>query len=216
MSYKKQISLLLLAAFFALLGYETIAVINARTATPEIFSNALSPDKIEISLSQISNNRLQSLLQVEDPNFYQHNGIDLVTAGAGLTTITQGMVKYLYFDNFEPGFAKIEQTLIACFAVTPMVSKDDQLTVFINTAYFGTVNNKKVTGFPAASMTYFEKPLTEISDTEFLSLVAMLIGPDHYSIKYHPERNQARVTKIMRLLSGEYVPTGVTDVLYDH
>jgi len=43
----------------------------------------------------------------------------------------------MYIYNFKPGFMKIKQTLIAWLAVDPLVSKDDQLTVFINTSYMG-------------------------------------------------------------------------------
>ena len=74
------------------------------------------------------------MLTVQDPKFYEHSGYDFTTPGAGVTTITQAMTKYLYFKKFTKGFKKIEQTLIAWLAITPMVTKDEQLTVFINTA----------------------------------------------------------------------------------
>ena len=45
-----------------------------------------------------------------------------------MTTISQGLVKVLYFPSgFRPGIAKIRQTLIAQYAFDASVSKQEQL-----------------------------------------------------------------------------------------
>jgi membrane peptidoglycan carboxypeptidase len=62
---------------------------------------------------------------------------------------------------------KIEQTLIAWLVIIPLISKDDQLTVFINTAYLGYVNGKEIRGFAEASIAYYGKPFKELSETEY-------------------------------------------------
>jgi hypothetical protein len=41
--------------------------------------------------------------RVDDPDFYHHVGVDSRIRGAGYTTITQGIVKLLFFDEFELG-----------------------------------------------------------------------------------------------------------------
>ena len=165
-----------------LLSYEAFAVIEARSKTQDIFSSILESDKIEIELKNLSEKRIKSLLTVQDPNFYEHSGYDFTTPGAGVTTITQAMTKYLYFKKFTKGFKKIEQTLVAWLAITPMVTKDEQLTVFINTAYLGSVDDKEVRGFAEASRVYYKKPFNELTETEYLSIVAMLIAPKTFSI----------------------------------
>ena len=109
---------------------------------------------------------------------------------------------------------KIEQTLIAWLAVDPLISKDDQLTAFINTAYLGQVDGIVVTGFPTAAMVYFEKTFNELTNDEYLSLVAMLIAPDNFSVRYHIDKNRKRVELIKKVLSGEYHPKGNGDVYY--
>ncbi|MGR8933877.1 MAG: transglycosylase domain-containing protein [Gammaproteobacteria bacterium] len=95
--------------------------------------------------------------------------------------MTQAMVKYLYFDEFRPGFMKNEPTLIAWFAVDPLIGKDKQLAVFINTAYLGHANGAEVRGFPSAAKVYCGKDFTELTDEEYLSPAAMLIiiKPEH-------------------------------------
>jgi membrane peptidoglycan carboxypeptidase len=179
-----------------------------------IFERLLAEGSGVIGLRDIPAKRIEQLLAVEDPGFYEHKGVDLSTPGAGLTTITQAMVKYLYFDQFQPGFMKVEQTLIAWLAVDPLINKDDQLTAFINTAYLGHVDGIEVRGFPAAARVYFEKALDELTSDEYLSLVAMLIAPDGFSVKYHADKNRERVTRIKKVLSGEYRPKGNRDVYY--
>ena len=109
---------------------------------------------------------------------------------------------------------KIEQTLIAWLAINALVSKDDQLTVFINTAYFGTYENKEVRGFAMAARTYYGKHFNELTGDEYLSLVAMLIGPNEFNIKSQPEKNRERVERIKNILSGKYKPHGLRDVYY--
>lgn len=206
--------LLVLVCAIVLVCWGSYIVIDARQKTQQTFNELLSPQKLELTLTDISDDRIHSLLMIQDPNFYQHNGYDFSTPGAGLTTITQAMVKYLYFDNFKPGFMKIKQTLIAWLAVDPLVSKDDQLTVFINTAYMGVNEKEEVMGFADAAKTYFGKQFNELTEDEYLSLVAMLIAPNQFNVKHHSEQNRARVETIKKVLSGEYKPKGLRDVYY--
>jgi membrane carboxypeptidase/penicillin-binding protein len=150
MKYRKQIGVAGVACLIILIGYESFSVIKARKETPGIFKRILSRRDL-VRPGDISSDRIHRLFQIEDPDFYRHRGFDYSTPGAGLTTITQGMVKYLYFDRFKPGFMKIEQTLIAWLAVNALVSKEDQLTAFVNTAYLGTCEGTKVSGFAEAA-----------------------------------------------------------------
>ena len=49
--------------------------------------------KFKILSGDLSQRQKEILIKVQDPGFYNHNGIDLSTPGAGLTTITQAIVK---------------------------------------------------------------------------------------------------------------------------
>ena len=203
--------------FIAIIGifiYEAFAVVKAKSKTSDIFSNALNEKNIKITLNDFTKERINSLLSVQDPAFYQHKGFDFSTPGAGKTTITQAMAKYLYFDKFTKGFKKIEQTLIAWLVITPAISKDDQLTVFINSAYLGHVDGKEVRGFSDASKVYFNKTFSSLSESEYLSIVAMLIAPKAFNIRTSSKQNSERVGLIKELLSGKYVPTRNSDVFY--
>jgi membrane carboxypeptidase/penicillin-binding protein len=115
--------------------YYSWVLYSARRYTIETILPHEKTTRYPIDLSSLSSRQLEILLKVEDPRFFEHKGVDFSTPGAGITTITQGLVKHLYFDQFRPGIAKIRQTLIAVYVLNPLMSKEDQLRLFINTVY---------------------------------------------------------------------------------
>ncbi|MES9950561.1 MAG: transglycosylase domain-containing protein [Candidatus Thiodiazotropha sp.] len=194
--------------------YYAWAIHDARIHTQSYVADAYSKWGSSIDVSIVGSERIGLLLAVEDPTFYTHRGVDLDTPGAGMTTLTQGLVKLLYYPNgFKPGIEKIRQTLIAQYALDALVSKDEQLRLFLNIAYFGTENRQPIHGFAAASKTYFDKRVPELTDQEFLSLVAMFIGPN--ALKPGTEENFHRVKLIESFLAGKIVPASVLDVCYE-
>jgi membrane carboxypeptidase/penicillin-binding protein len=205
----------LLAVFLILFFYFSIEVAKARKTTHGEISKALESDLMELDLTDLSKRQIEILLAVEDPKFYQHKGIDFRTPGAGMTTITQGLVKIHYFKPFKPGIRKIKQTLIARFALDPLVSKDDQLRLFINEVYMGSIDGSSVQGFGPAAKEYYGKPFSDITDDEFIGLVAMIIGPNTFNPVTNKSMHVERVRRIKRLLSGEAHPNGWLDVFLE-
>ena len=186
----------------------------ARRDTPALVAAAWKRYGSSVGLPDLSARRQSVLLTVEDPTFPWHRGVDLTTAGAGMTTITQGLVKVLYFPRgFKQGIAKIRQTVIAQYALDPLVSKDDQLHLFLNACYMGAEQGKPVYGYANAARAYFGKELSALSDDEFVSLVAMHTEPD--ALKPGTAANRERVRRVQSYLSGQYRPVGLLDVGYD-
>lgn len=194
--------------------YLFITVMIARNETPRIAAAALAGPGIVLQPEELTAGQLEILLKVEDPNFFYHRGVDFRTPGGGITTITQGLVKQLYFENFKPGLAKIRQSLIARFALDPMVTKKNQLKLFINRVYLGNVNGRTVYGFNDAAKVYFGKRFKELTENEYISIVAMIIDATTFNIKKNPEANADRVQRIKLLLSGEYKPKSLMDLYY--
>lgn len=185
----------------------------AREQTPLLIAQAFQQHQPDIGLTQLSAQRLQMLLAIEDPQFYKHHGVDLTTRGAGMTTLTQGLVKILYYpEGFKQGIAKIRQTLIAQYALDAYTSKDQQLLLFLNLAYFGHAEGQAIRGFSQAAHYYFHKEFSALSDEEFLSLVAMLIGPNHF--KPNTAAHTEHMQRIHAYLSGKQQPASVLDVEY--
>jgi Membrane carboxypeptidase (penicillin-binding protein) len=194
--------------------YFTTVIFKARMDTPAIMKRALADQNITLKVKDLSRWQIHALLAVEDPHFYQHDGVDLKTPGAGITTITQALVKIYYFDHFQPGLAKIKQTLIARFAFNPLVSKNDQLTLFVNRIYLGNVNGAPVYGFNDAAKAYYHKSFSQLSNDEYLSIVAMVIAPNNFNILSQPAANIERTGRIKRVVSGEYKPRQLMDIYY--
>lgn len=202
-----------LAALAGLLGaflYYAWVIYSAREYTVGTLLPAYRNTPFSLAVSDLSPRQVEILLKVEDPRFFEHNGVDLSTPGAGITTITQALVKHLYFEKFSPGIAKVKQTAIARFALDPLMDKDDQLRLFINTAYLGP----DAIGFARASEAFFGKPFSQLNEDQYIALVAMLIAPAIFDVRRYPERNRERVERIKRVVNGEYVPRGLFDVFY--
>lgn len=197
-----------------LLVYYIVVVLNARTKTPTIVQDALNSDRMKLELNDFSNEQLQALLKVQDVNFYNHKGFDISTPGTGITTISQGLVKMYYFDNFKPGIQKIKQTLIARFAFDVMTPKDTILKLFINEVYLGQFEGKAIKGFEDAANIYLKKSFKELTWDEYLGLVAMIRAPNKLHLINDKEVNEERVSRIKKVLSGEYIPIDNSDWLY--
>lgn len=189
------------------LGWEAWAVYSARKKTAEIF--ALYNGDLALRWADLSQEQQEILIRVEDPAFFAHRGIDMRTPGAGITTITQAIAKRLYFEKYTPGFAKIEQSLIALMVIDPAISKEKQLDTFLNVAYFG----QGVVGFDAAARRHFGKPAKALDRPEFIRLVGALIGPNTY--RPGSPQSEARAVRIAAMLRGDCAPNGNRDVYYE-
>jgi len=200
----------LAVVLLAVCAYSAGVVFQARDHTRRVIIPGLEQDRPPLKAGDLTPRQLEILLKVEDPAFFDHGGVDLRTPGAGLTTITQALVKKLFFKRFRPGPAKLKQTLIAYFALDPLVSKEDQLTLFLNRVGLG----HGVEGFAQAALHYYGRPFARLSEDEYISLVAMIIAPGNFNLADYPQRNALRVSRIKKLVAGEYRPKGLCDLYY--
>jgi membrane peptidoglycan carboxypeptidase len=150
-------------------------------------------------------------LRVQDPAFRDHSGVDFSTAGAGATTISQSVSKRLAFKHFEPGIGKIRQTGYA-LGLEQSLTKDQILALWLDTVEMGRGPDGWMTGFFEASTMVFGVPPSEVTDTEFLRLVAVLIAPASFDLWQGDEKLVARTERIERMLAGECTPLGHGDV----
>ena len=155
------------------------------------------------------------LLAVEDPNFAGHSGVDFWTPGAGLTTITQSASKRLAFDGFRPGFGKIRQTGYA-LGLESQLSKEQILALWLETLEMGNGPDGWVVGFHNASTVVYGRQPADLSEAEFIRLVAVLIAPTSYDL-FNPQdgKLEERTARIERLIAGTCAPAGFSDVWLD-
>ena len=193
----------------ALVAYEVYAVAIAYKNLSHQFApyNSLTPRALGLN-----EKRQEILIKIQDPPFFEHTGIEWPSP-LTTTTITQSLVKKLFFDKFTKGFKKIEQTLIARLVVNPNILKETQLVAFISTAYFGEKDGKQLFGISEGARSWFNKSLSELTDDEYLSLIAMLPGPNE--LKPNTAASKERVSRIKKVLNGECIYEHVSQILLD-
>lgn len=209
----RKIALILGAVLILYFAYIGVRVAQERSAVGgKIDAIIAQADREELNLPKA---RIDQLLKVEDPTFWTNKGVDLSSPGASLTTLSQSLGKRIFFAHFRKGFDKGELMALTRFALYPRVTKERTLQAWLATAYFGTHRGRAVTGFADGARTWFRKPLTDLSDREYLSLVAMLVAPDRLKPGRDDAARAERVTRIKRLLAGQCRPTGLRDVMLE-
>lgn len=158
--------------------------------------------------------RVEQLLLVEDPGFLAHNGVDLATPGSGLTTLTQSAGKRLGFSTFRPGLRKVRLIGYA-LGLESRLTKPQILALYLDTVWMGPGPRTPMTGFFSASRQIYGNRPAELSDLEFLSLVAVPIAPRKFSLVERTPALEERVARIERLVKKECRPKGVRDVWLD-
>lgn len=184
---------------------------DARVAGPELAARADALIADGKGWQMLGPVRRKWLLIVEDPTFETHEGIDLTTPGAGITTITQSLSKRLAFDDFRPGIAKLRQTAYA-MSLEGVLTKEQILALALETYEMGPGANGWITGFENASIEVFGAPPNEVTDDEFLVLVAVLVAPSQLSMTLEDAGTAERVARIKRLIAGECAPLDHSDV----
>lgn len=168
--------------------------------------------RILLSYDQIPTRLIDTLLAVEDKDFYQHIGISFtgiarafwvnLQAGSrkqGGSTLTQQLIKNMYLSSERSYSRKIREVIMALL-LEYRFSKQDILTAYVNEVYLAQFGNKAIHGFAAASKHFFARPLNELSIDEMAALVGIVKGPSLYNPKRHPKRAEERRDVVLNLL----------------
>jgi penicillin-binding protein 1A len=126
---------------------------------------------------------------IEDRRFYEHHGVDFtgiarafvqdVKAGhvvQGASTITEQYVKNAYLGDDITLSRKLREAVLA-WQLEDRWSKDKILTEYLNTVYYGA----GAYGVQAASLTYFHKPVSQVTLPQAALLAALPKFPSEYS-----------------------------------
>jgi penicillin-binding protein 1A len=158
-----------------------------------------------------------AFLSAEDKNFYQHSGIDfqglmraifinLENVGTGrrpvgASTITQQVAKNFLLSGVQTYDRKIKEAILA-FRIEQAYSKDKILELYLNEIFFG-MNSY---GLASAALTYFDKPVTELTIAESAYLASLPKAPMNYQPFRHPEAALERRNWVIdRMVENGYV-----------
>jgi len=161
-----------------------------------------------IPFSSMSDNIINAIVSIEDKRFYEHQGVDYIRiigasiadirAGElaeGASTITQQVVKNIYFSHEKTWRRKINEALIA-IQLERNYTKDKLLEMYLNTIYFGTGTY----GIEKASEVYFGKDASALSIPEAALLAGMVQAPEVYSPFNNMESAKYRRDHVLKMM----------------
>ncbi len=144
---------------------------------------------------------LQAVLVAEDHQFITHEGISLkaitraiwrnLRAGRlaeGGSTITQQLVKNIYFNQKKSFRRKIQEQIMALLLETKL-NKDQILTAYLNIVYMGQKGVFRIHGFGSAAEHYIGKPLSRLNISECALIAGLIKSPG----RYNPSTNNKQV-----------------------
>ena len=189
----------------------------------ELVNDFSTEKRIFVPYSSIPIKIINSFLSAEDKNFFEHPGVDakgvlratknnisnifLSKRLEGASTITQQVAKNFLLSNEVSINRKIKEAILA-FRIERALSKERILELYLNQIYLGSGSY----GIAAASLKYFDKPITELNYVEASMLAALPKAPS----KYNPFKNK-ELAKFRRnlVLKNLFENNFITEVEYN-
>ena len=143
---------------------------------------------------EVPANVKQAVVASEDSSFYENRGVsprgilrafvNNLKGGArqGGSTITMQYVER-YYTGSETSYVGKAKEAIMALKIDQEISKDEILSRYLNTIYFG----RGAYGVQEASQAYFGKDASELTDAEAALLVAVIPSPSTYDPANSPE-----------------------------
>lgn len=178
---------------------------------------AHNEDRILIKLEQAPPYLVETLVAVEDREFFDHFGVspksiaraawvNLSAGGVrqGGSTLTQQLVKNFYLTNERSLSRKATEAMMAVL-LELHYDKNEILEAYLNEVFLGQDGRRAIHGFGLASQYFFGRPLRELQVQHVALLVGMVKGPTYYNPRRHPERALDRRNLILDLLVEQQV-----------
>lgn len=176
------------------------------------FSTGTAEHRELVPLENISIHMQRAVIASEDRNFYEHRGFSLLStlravygyalSGGGEfggSTLTQQLAKMTVLSS-DRSFIRQYQAFSVAVAIEQRYSKDEILSMYLNSAYFG--NN--AFGVERAAELYFDKEPSELTLAESAMLVGLLPAPSAYSpITGSEERANERQGEVLTRMVRE-------------
>ncbi len=153
-----------------------------------------------IPLSAMPTHLKNAFIAAEDWNFFSHPGISIKgiirsvvkniwhrKKVQGASTITQQLVKLLFFDSQKTFKRKIKEQIYALL-VEQQFSKEQILETYLNHVYFGA----GIYGVEAAAQRFWGVHAADLTIEQSATLAAIIRCPGYYYPAQHPESAQAR------------------------
>ena len=170
-----------------------------------------SENRTPVKFEDINPLVIRTLIATEDERFYKHHGVDIAGLFAamkdivkgharGASTITQQLAKNLFRVRTQystgltgkiPGvkiFIMKAKEWIVASKLEYLFSKEDILTMYLNTVDFGSNSF----GIKTAARTYFGTKPDSLNYLQAATLVGLLKATSTYNPRLHPEASKRR------------------------
>lgn len=183
-----------------------------RTGTVLLYDLSQDAQRTIVPLSAISPNIQHATIAIEDPNFYNHGGVEVTAIiravltdalivlhlqsgfTQGGSTITQQVVKGSILTSDKTITRKLKEWVLA-IKLERVLTKDQILELYLNQSPYGG----KIYGVEEASMTFFGKHASDVSVPEAAYLAAVLPAPSHLSpYGSHVDELEARKNLVLQ------------------
>jgi membrane peptidoglycan carboxypeptidase len=163
-----------------------------------------SENRTVVTLDQISKPARYAVLSAENRTFYTDPGISFtgilratwsnLTGGStqGGSTITQQYVKNAFLNSQQTYSRKFKELFLSV-KLDQNYSKDEILTNYLNTIYFG----RGAYGIEAAANSYFGVHASELTAQQGAVLAVTIRNPSYYDPTVHPQDAQDRWNKVL-------------------
>jgi penicillin-binding protein 1A len=189
--------------FQQLVHYEPPITTRLQAGDGRLLAEYATERRLFVPIAAIPKRVVSAFLSAEDKNFYSHHGVDpisilraaLTDVGrwhsnrrpVGASTITQQVAKNMLLSNELSVTRKVKEILLAT-RIDEALPKDRILELYLNEIYLGS----SAYGVAAAAMTYFNKPLDELSLDEAAFLAGLPKAPNNYNPARFPQAAKGR------------------------
>ena len=167
-----------------------------------------------VELNNISDYVKNSIVSIEDKNFYNHKGFDYLRIAKavlvnlkskklkeGASTISQQYVKNLYLTFNKTWERKIQEALLTLELETHY-SKNEILEGYLNTIDFGAGNY----GIKEASKYYFNKEPKDLSLAEASIIVGIPKNPSYYNpVTNYKNAKKRQKNVLISMVKNKYI-----------
>ena len=168
----------------------------------ELIDKFYLKNRTRITYDELPQDLINALIATEDRKFFDHWGVDvqrIVQAffknlarfsltREGASTITQQLATNLYLDKKETTLSRKLREAMTAVQIEKTYTKKEILVYYFNTVYFG----KGAYGIEAASQTFFNKTVRDLTLNESAILVGLLKSPANYDPVDKPEAAKDR------------------------
>jgi penicillin-binding protein 1A len=188
-----------LPSYDSLAKYEPPVMTRIHAHNGSLISEYAHERRIFVPINTVPKLLIAAYVSAEDKRFFEHNGLDffgIARAGSrfildklqgrrrraeGASTITQQVAKNFLLTSERTADRKLKEAILAV-RIERTYSKEKILELYLNQIYLGM----NTFGVAAASLTYFNKELKDLTLEEMAYLAALPKGPNNY----HPFRKE--------------------------